>query len=312
MSVRLDHDFHRYIVSRIAAAAPRELRAASREWRAVVDAQFPHWRLHDPDADDARAPGSQMLRTAPHDGERPSVRYLDVASAPDQRWAFPNLAVVRYLPGSSADVRFDAHTAIIFPPARLPDGFWDDFHAFPTSVKHLVLVFGPTTNPKRARPALEETPADTWIDRAVRTQSQSGLERLTLVIQEGGAGPTWFLLEEDILKQMVHIGLNCTVVCSCDAEWEILHAWHEWAVRGIGRTLRVIRWAAFFASTSFRPKDGEQSKSKSKPYCEAIRYTEPSADPESACVRGIKFDEWRDEVGETLFRLATEEDYVVA
>jgi hypothetical protein len=328
MPASLDHTMFPHIVERIGRYAPSELRFTSRHWATRVDSSAAHWRIQDAKHPTA-PPTAQLARCAPHDGEISRARYLDIAGPPDPRWTFPALEVVRYLHSSHGNVRFEAPTVILYGPTDWTMGSWSqlaspdtsdrlDFKAalsFPETVEHVVMSTGqtiytetPGTWASRDRDHDRSTNDIVFLRMINLLRNQPHVKRLTVVLRDG-ANPTSLAFFYCIPHRITFNDLDITLVCACPEDSEEHTQHHTAALRAVAADwaqewLDRLEWCAYYDA------DPQMGYFWHGGFAEAFdileRFPPDTFRPTAERVRGISHDEWHDEVGETVFRLATE------
>jgi hypothetical protein len=303
----LDHSLYPHLVERIAFWAPYELRGASRYWRKRVDASFTHWRIQDPTQEpdpkrDFPDFPAQLVRLGPYPDEVSTARYLDVGSPPDPRWVFPNLEIARYLDGAEGDLRLGAPTVILHGPIA---SSWQDLHRrrtdrarlqFPETVEHVIMSLG--------QPVPD---SNVWENRIQNLDNFFGgftpfpdnelwlrplIKRITVVLRKDAPHVRNKYYFWSIPYRIIRGDLDFTVVCGCCG--------HD------ASPTDSLRVDAIKTASAWRDLFEEPTVGASHDWWPSARELLPSDkfNPQAERVRSISYNEWREEVGETLFRLA--------
>ncbi|BEJ17815.1 hypothetical protein CspHIS471_0700830 [Cutaneotrichosporon sp. HIS471] len=287
--VVLDHTLFPHIISRVGFFAPQAIRVTSRKWRERVDNTFLHWRIGDRGFNHVNNPNA-LRRIAPYEAELPRARYVDVMDEPDPRWTFPHAEIVRYFVGSESPSRLTASTVIAF---RMRN--WDGLEG----VDHLVMSLDHNT-------AADIQPG--FVPASVT--------RVTVLMRTG----TPYLLIGWLFQPMGHriaLGdLDITVVCTSKCKARSLGCYRTSQIKS-SAMLAIHRWRLDLASRSlhkFRQDDSSWMRWPADDvYASELnkRFNSKPLVHSAARVRHATLDEWREQVGNTVFRLATDPANVV-
>jgi hypothetical protein len=216
---------------------------------------------------------------------------------------------VRYLPGVHRYLGFKADTAIIFGPFRPHSSA-----ILPPCVRHLVLSIA-NDYPRVYKFEFDHDDMFVlrihrlsnwehddlgWFSRLVKEHPH--VERITVVFREGILRLPYRLFT-NIQHRVAMDNLDVTVVGCPDDPGYAAEV----------REKAAIPMAQDWRSTMEEGRGGWGFSNRRPEELEAAACLPlDTFDPKAERVRAVTLDKWRDEVGERLFRLATEEDYVAA
>jgi hypothetical protein len=252
----------------------------------------------------------------------PPARYFDVlpcAPVPSSKIikapsSFPNLDLVRYLPGKHGHLDYPAPTAILFVPidCLYP---WGEL-VLDEAVKHLVLnmwllheaavINGAGDNSESNRDRDTRFAVRQWFSMVYFLYHQPHIRSLTVVFHRLHEVLNCATLFNPLAHLIALHGGKITLVCGkCDSVQPCSSHPNTAVLRGDAINCAHF-WRRNYSDFSYAWPTNEE-EAQTVPILAPLDTFNPQAEN----VRCISLQEWRDEVGEALFGLATDITYIV-